>query len=158
MANVLYSGSLTERDICSRGNVTLIPGVYNLIGEVVVKADEKIGLGRGSAATQGDAIGRFFALFKDTEGNEIENGKLRCQLVSSQDMPIGSRPIALDLDLVQLMNGEVTPSERYPLPFDNTLLTKDRKFQFYIKNCGEEAITLDAKASKAIMDVTKAIV
>ena len=124
----------------------------------MVKADEKIGLGRGSAATQGDAIGRFFAIFKDTDGNEIENGKLRCQLVSSQDMPIGSRPIALDLDLIQLMNGEVTPSERYPLPFDNVLLTKDRKFQFIIKNCGETEIELDAEASRVIMDITKAIV
>lgn len=158
MANVLYSGSLTQRDICSKGNVQLLPGVYNLIGEVVVKADEKIGLGRGSAATLEAAVGRFFALFKDTDGNEIENGKLRCQLVSSQDIPIGARPIAIDVDLVQLMNGEVTPSERYPLPFDNIMLTKDRKFQFYIKNCDDTAVTLDAEASKVIMDITKAII
>ena len=77
---------------------------------------------------------------------------MRIMLVSSQDMPIGAKPVYLDVDLAQLTVGETTPSERYVLPFDGTMLTKDKKIQFLIYN-PNAAVTLDASACSVLIDM-----
>lgn len=154
----LYPATFTQDIVCSKGEVALTPGVFTLIGEYVVKADELVGIGRGAYAALNEAIGRVYAKFVNAEGTAIVKGKLRIMLVSSQDMPIGSKPVFLDVDLAQLTVGENTPSERYVLPFDGTLLSKDKKIQFFIMNNATEAITLDGEGSTVLIDMTRALV
>lgn len=160
MANTtnIYPASFTEREVCSKGDVSLTAGVFTLIGEYIVKADEYIGIGRGSTSSQDDAIGRAFAKFVDSDAAAFTNGKLRIMLVSSQDMPIGSKPVFLDVDLVALTTGENIPADRYVLPFDGTMLTKDKKIQFLIYNAGSAAVTLDASACKVLFDMSRALI
>ena len=154
----IYPASFTEREVCSKGDVSLVSGVFTLIGEYIVKADEYVGIGRGGASQQDNAIGRAFAKFVSSTAQPITNGKLRIMLVSSQDMPIGTKPVFLDVDLVALTTGETIPADRYVLPFDGTMLTKDKKIQFLIYNAGAEAVTLDASESKVLIDMSRALV
>ena len=161
MSNIegtLYPGSFTQAEVCSQGDVSLTPGVYDKIGEYRVKADEMVGIGRGAYEALNNAIGRLIANFKDSTGKAITVGKFRIMLVSSQDIPIGSKPVWLDVDLNQLTLGATNPAERYVLPFDGTMLSKDKKFQFFIKNETNAAITLDASESSVLMDVTRCLV
>lgn len=160
MANtgVLYPGSFTEKEVCSEGNVSLTPGVYTKIGEYKVQADELVGIGRGSYSAQNDAVGRIIANFKDSSGNAITSGKFRIMLVSSQDIPIGSKPVWIDVDLNQLTLGATNPTEKYVLPFDGTLLSRDKKYQFFIMNTTNSAVTLNAATSSVLMDITRALV
>ena len=157
-AKVLYPGSFTEKEVCSEGNVSLTPGVYTKIGEYKVQADELVGIGRGSYSAQNDAVGRIIANFKDSAGNAITSGKFRIMLVSSQDIPIGQKPVWIDVDLNQLTLGATNPTEKYVLPFDGTLLSRDKKFQFFIMNTTSSAVTLNAATSSVLMDITRALV
>ena len=154
----LYPGSFTQNEVCSEGDVALTPNVYTKIGEYKVQADELVGIGRGSYSSQNEAIGRIIANFKDTTGAAIVNGKFRIMLVSSQDIPIGSKPVWLDVDLNQLTLGATNPAEKYVLPFDGTLLSRDKKFQFFIMNTKNASVTLDASESSILMDITRALV
>ena len=43
----IYPASFTEREVCSKGDVSLVSGVFTLIGEYIVKADEYVVLGMG---------------------------------------------------------------------------------------------------------------
>lgn len=157
-SKALYPATFTQDIVCSKGDVVLTPGVFTLIGEYIVKADELVGIGRGAYASLNEAIGRLYAKFVDSTSNDIVKGKLRVMLVSSQDMPIGSKPVFLDVDLAQLTVGANTPSERYVLPFDGTLLSKDKKIQFFIMNNTASAVTIDADASTVLIDMTRALV
>lgn len=155
---VLYPGSFTQKEVCSEGDVALTPGVYTKIGEYKVQADELVGIGRGSYSAQNDAVGRIIANFKDSSGNAITSGKFRIMLVSSQDIPIGQKPVWIDVDLNQLTLGATNPAEKYVLPFDGTLLSRDKKFQFFIMNTTSSSVTLDASACSVLMDITRALV
>lgn len=157
-AGTLYPGSFTQAEVCSSGDVSLTPGVYTKIGEYKVQADEAVGIGRGSYSSQDTAIGRLIANFKNSTGTAILTGKFRIMLVSSQDIPIGNKPVYIDVDLNQLTNGATNPAERYVLPFDGVLLTKDKKFQFFICNTTSAAVTLDADESSVLMDITRMLV
>ena len=163
MANIskdsLYPATFTQEEVISKGaTVALVAGQYTPIGEYVVKADELVGIGRGALVAQNEAIGRFFAKFYDNTGTPvaITLGKLRIMLLSSQDMPIGSKPVYLDVDLAALTTGESIPTDRFALPFDNTMLSKDKKIQFLLKV--PTAVTLAKANSKVLLDVTRALV
>ncbi len=155
----LYPATFTANEVITEGaTVTLVPGVYSKIGEYVVKADEIVGMGRGGYSALNDAIGRLFAVFKDNSNEKIKDAKFRIMLESSQDMPIGSRPVYIDVDLSAIDNGAETPSERFVFPFDGTLLSKDKKFVFLIKNNSSGAITLSKANSVVALDVTRGLV
>lgn len=160
MENVIYPGTFTQEDIIGSATVSLVPGVYTKIGEYVVKADELVGLGRGGYAAQNEAIGRLYASFKDGSGTpvQISNGKFRVMVESSQDMPIGAKPVAIDVDLAALLTGANNPAERYALPFDGTMLSKDKKFVFLIKNNTASSITLTKANCSVLMDTTRQLV
>lgn len=156
----LYPATFTQAEVIGPATVLLKVGQYTPIGEYVVKADELVGLGRGAFVAQGEAIGRFFASFKDNAGTPvaITTGKLRILLLSSQDMPIGGKPVYIDVDLMALTTGENIPADRFALPFDNTLLSKDKKYQFLIKNTAAADVTLSKANSKVLLDVTRMLV
>lgn len=158
MGRNLYPATFTEDVVCSKGDVSLVAGVFTLIGEYTVKADEHVGIGRGGFSSLNEAIGRLYADFVDSAAAKITKGKLRIMLVSSQDMPVGGKPVYLDVDLAQLTVGATTPSERYVLPFDGVLLSKDKKIQFLIKNTTASAVALDASACSVLMDMTRELV
>lgn len=77
MATNLYPATFTAAEVCSKGDVSLVQGVFTLIGEYIVKADECVGIGRGVYSSLDTAIGRLFAKFKDTSSNDITAGKLQ---------------------------------------------------------------------------------
>ena len=157
----LYPGTFTKDQIITEGaTVTLLPGVYNKIGEYVVKADELVGLGRGGYDSLNEAIGRLFAKFYDNSGTpvQITNATFRVTLESSQDIPVGSKPVFIDVDATQLQTGATNPAERFVLPFDGTMLTKDKKFVFLLKNNGSSSVTLSKANSTIEMSVTRALI
>ena len=157
--NALYAGTLNASTVLSKGDTACTPGVYTLVGEYIVKADEYVGLGRGAYAAQDDAVGRIFAQLKDTNAALLGAGnKLRVMLVSSQDIPIGAKPVYIDVDLSQLSLGATDPTLRYVLPFDGVLLSKDKKIQFFIYNGSAASFTVDVSESVAMIDVTRALV
>ncbi len=165
MANIdtrnLYPGTFTADQVITEGaTVSLLPGVYNKIGEYVVKADELVGIGRGAYATLNEAIGRLFATFYDNGGTPaaITNATFRIMLESSQDIPIGSKPVYLDVDCSQLVQGANDPAQRFVLPFDGVLLSKDKKFVFMIKNNSANTVTLSKANSTVAMDITRCLI
>jgi hypothetical protein len=160
--DMLYPATFTNTEVISKAagtpaTVSLVAGQYTPIGEYTVKADEAIGLGRGAFASMNEAIGRLYAAFYDSETTPgaINVGKLRIMLLSSQDMPIGSKPVFLDVDLAALTSGASIPADRFVLPFDGTLLTQDKKIQFLIKS--PTAKTLSRANSTVLMDITRAM-
>lgn len=159
--NNLYPGTFTENQVITEGaTVTLTPGNYTKIGEYVVKADELVGPGRGGYNAQDTAIGRLFAQFYDNSGTPvaITDATFRVMLESSQDMPVGTRPVYLDVDCSQLTLGATDPSHRFTLPFENVMLSKDKKFVFLIKNNTSSAVTLAKANSKVAMDITRCLI
>lgn len=160
-ANSIYPGTFTKDQVITEGaTVSLIPGNFTKIGEYVVKADELVGLGRGQYDALNTAIGRLYADFKDNSNTPvaITNGTFRVMLQSSQDIPIGQKPVYVDVDLSQLVLGQTNPAERFVLPFDGTMLSKDKKFVFYIKNNTTSAVTLSKANSTVEMDITRALI
>ncbi len=159
--NNTYPGTFTEDQVITEGaTVTLNPGVYTKIGQYVVKADELVGLGRGGYNAQNNAIGRLFAQFYDSSNPAvaITNATFRILLESSQDMPVGSRPVYIDVDCSQLVLGATDPTHRFTFPFENLMLKRDKKFVFMIRNNGSSAVTLSKANSKVAMDITRALV
>lgn len=160
-SNMLYPGTFTVDQVITEGaTVSLAPGVFTKIGQYVVKADELVGIGRGQYDALNSAIGRLFAKFKDNASTPatITNATFRIMLESSQDIPIGSKPVYVDVDLTQLLLGETDPSQRFVLPFDGTMLSRDKKFVFMIKNNGSSAVTLVKANSTVEMDITRALI
>ena len=160
-ANNLYPGTFTKDQVITEGStVTLLPGIFNKIGEYVVKADELVGIGRGAYDALNTAIGRLYADFKDNSGTPvaITNATFRIMLESSQDIPIGQKPVYVDVDASQLTLGKTDPSQRFVLPFDGTMLSKDKKFVFMLKNNGTSNVTLSKANSTVEMDITRALI
>lgn len=158
--NNIYPGTFTVDQVITEGStVALLPGVYNKIGEYVVKADELVGIGRGAYDALNTAIGRLFAKFYDNSSTPvaITNATFRIMLESSQDIPIGQKPVYVDVDCSQLVLGATDPSQRFVLPFDGTMLSKDKKFVFMIKNNGSSSVTLSKANSTVEMDITRAL-
>lgn len=159
-ARSYFPVTMTKEDIFGAATVACPAAQYTLIGSYTVAADELVGIGRGGMVAQNEAIGRLFATFFDTTGTPVQltQGKFRVQYSSSQNMPIGSKPVQLDVDLAAITTGSTAPSERYVLPFDNTLLAKDRVIQFYIYNGTSSSVTLSKANSTVMMDCTRALV
>lgn len=158
--STLYPGSFTEEDVFGAASVACPAGQYTLIGEYVVKADEAVGIGRGGYASQNEAIGHLYASFKDNQSTpaQFTNGKFRIMYASSQDIPIGSKPVFVDVDLAAIATGATIPSDRFALPFENVLLTKDRKIQFFIYNGTSSSVTLVKANSDVYIDATRALI
>ena len=159
-ARSYFPVTFTKENVFGAATVVCPNAQYTLIGSYTVDADELVGIGRGGMVSQNEAIGRLYAKFFDTTGTPVQltQGKFRVQYASSQNMPIGSKPVQIDVDLAAITTGETTPSERYVLPFDNTLLSKDRVIQFYIYNGSGSSITLSKANSTVLMDCTRALV
>ncbi len=156
--DALYPATFTKEEVITKGaTINLVAGQYTPIGEYVVKADELVGIGRGALIALNEAIGRLYAAFYDNAGTPaaIVQGKFRIMLLSSQDIPIGQKPVYLDVDLAALTTGASIPADRFVLPFDNTMLSEDKKIQFLIKV--PSAVTLSKANSTVLMDITRAL-
>lgn len=159
----MYPGTFNKDVVMSKdagSGIACAAGVYTPIGEYVVKADERVGIGRGSYDSQSTAVGHLFAEFFNNASPAVQftAGTLRILLESSQGMPIGSRPVYLDVDLAQIATGKTTPSERYALPFEDLVLSEDRVFKFLIKNNTGSSVTLVKSASTVIIDTTRVLI
>lgn len=159
MANGLYRGSLNQLDVIDAATVTLVKGQYITIGEVVVAADERIGLGYSDYAAQDDADGRIFVELKDNSQTPAAiEGKFRIIMMSSQNIPIGEQPVVLDLDLTALAQGGSDRRAQIAFPFTNVLLSRDKKFVFQVLNTASSAQTVSLANSKVLMDCTRQLV
>lgn len=152
-----YRGNWGASDLIGADTVALIKNEWKIIGEVVVAADQLIGLGYGGVGTQDAAPGRLFVSLKDADGNAIE-GQLRVEIMSSNDMPLGAKPVLIDYDLATTSLGATNRTERLPMAFNNIVLSKDKKFVFKVKNTAAEAQTISRAQSKVEIDVTKQLV
>ena len=152
-----YHGTLKTADVIGKDTVDLIPGQYTNIGELVVAADEQIGMGYGNDNTQQNAQGRIFVGLHTADGTDI-SGKFRIIQVSSQNIPIGSQPVLLDVDLAALCQGEHDRIGQIAFPWNKTLLSKDKKFQFQVLNDTAAVQTVSKAHSNILMDITRKLV
>ena len=79
-------------------------------------------------------------------------------ITSSNDLPLGGRPVLIDYDLATTRLGSTNRTERLPLPFTGVLLSKDKVFKFLVKNTASSAQTLSRANSSVEIDVTKQMV
>lgn len=156
MANY-YHGTLKTDDVINSDSVTLVKGQYITIGELVVQADEQVGIGYGGDDTQQNAQGRIFVSLKTTAGAAI-SGKFRILQVSSQNIPVGAQPVLIDIDLAALSQGADDRINQVALPWNKTLLSKDKKFQFQVLNDAATAQAIDKSKCNVLMDVTRRLV
>lgn len=155
----VYPATFTQEEVITKGaTVSLTPNEFVPIGQYVVKADELVGMGKGGYDSQQSAIGRLYVSLKNEVSALITAGKFRIELMSSQDMPLGEKPIFIDVDLAALSAGATTVADRFVFPFDGTLLSQDKKFVFKVKNTTSSAITLDKSKSTVLMDITRALI
>lgn len=157
--NNTYRGNWGPADIIGAATVTLISGEWKTIGEVVVPADQLIGLGYGGEGTQDQAPGRLYVDLKDNSQTPAAiTGQFRIEIQSSNDMPLGSRPVLIDYDLATTALGATDRAGRLPMPFTNIFLSKDKKFVFKVKNSASSAQTLSRANSSVEIDITKQLV
>jgi len=157
--NNFYRGNWGPSDLIGAATVVLIQNEWKTIGQVVVPADQLIGLGYGGFGTQDAAPGRLFVKLMDTTGTPVAiAGQFRIEIQSSNDMPLGGRPVLIDYDLATTSLGATNRTERLPLPFNNTMLSKDKKFVFKVKNTYASAQTLSRANSSVEIDITKQLV
>lgn len=153
-----YRGNLKATDIISSATVALVQNEYTKIGEVVVKADQLIGMGFGGGENQDNASGRIYIDLMDNGGTPAAiNGKFRIMMQSSQDMPIGGVPVILDVDLDILRSGTNNRGGQIPWQFNDILLSKDKKFVFYVKS-DDASKTLSRANSTVNIDITQQLV
>lgn len=152
-----YRGNLNAADVIDTATVSLVANQYTKIGEVVVSADELIGMGFGAGGDQDNAAGRIYVALKDGETTPgAISGKFRIMMQSSQDMPIGAKPVVLDVDLDILASGATDRNGQIPFEFQDIFLSKDKKFVFYVKSTAAATLT---KANCTVnIDVTKQLV
>lgn len=150
-----YRGNLRATDVIA-ADTALVQNQYTKVGEVVVQADQLIGMGFGSGEDQNTASGRIYVDLVDTGAADI-NGKFRIMMMSSQDMPISNVPVVLDVDLDILRSGATDRSGQIPWHFQDIFLSKDKKFVFFVK-CYDANKTLDLSASTVNIDITQQLV
>ena len=163
MANVnkgaWYRACWGAADIIGAATVTLVKNEWKEIGSVTVPADQLIGLGYGGQAGQDDAVGRIFVDLVDNTGTPVDiAGLFRIMITSSNDLPLGARPVLIEYDLATLRLGETDRAGRLPLPFSGIMLSKDKIFKFLVKNTFASAQTLELADSSAEIDITKQMV
>ncbi len=157
--NNFYRANWGPRDIIGADTVPLIKGEWKIIGEIVIPADQLVGLGYGGNGMQDAAPGRLYVKLMDTTGTPVAiQGQFRIEIQSSNDMPLGGRPVLIDYDLATTALGAVNRTERLPMPFNNVMLSKDKKFVFKVKNTAASAQTLSRANSQVEIDVTKQLV
>lgn len=155
----LYRDTLNTGDVIGASTVALVLNQYVTIGELVVKADELVGMGYGSYKAQDQADGRIYADFEDTTGTPVPiEGKFRIIMLSSQNIPVGASPVILDVDCAALRNGSGSRPGQIPFNFNDILLSKDKKFAFQIMNTAGSAQTLSKANSSVLMDITRALI
>lgn len=155
----LYRDTLNTGDVIGASTVALVLNQYVTIGELVVKADELVGMGYGSYKAQDQADGRIYADFKDNSGTPVAiEGKFRIIMLSSQNIPVGASPVVLDVDVAALRNGSGSRPGQIPFNFNDILLSKDKKFAFQIMNTAGSAQTLSKANSSVLMDITRALI
>ena len=159
MANYFRS-NLTKEDVIADPTLLLTLGQYIKIGQKVVAADELLGMGYGSGDFQDNASGRLYADFKDiTAVTPVRiTGVFRIMMQSSQDLPIGQKPVIIDIDTNVLAYGATDRGGQIPFPFQNVFLSKDKKYAFYIKNIAASAQTLSKPNSTVNIDITKQLI
>ena len=157
--NAWYRACWGASDLIGATTVTLVVNEWKEIGSVTVPADQLIGLGYGSQAGQDDAVGRIFVDLVDNTGTPVDiEGLFRIMITSSNDLPLGARPVLIEYDLATLRLGETDRAGRLPLPFTGIMLSKDKKFKFLVKNTASSAQTLELADSTAEVDITKQMV
>ena len=157
MANgKLFPYTFEAKDIFSATSIACPAGQYTEIGFYKVQADEEVGIGRGGYGSLDQAIGRLYAVLKDTESTPgtFTNGRLRIEYRSSQDTLLAC---VMDVSLAALGTGKTIPADRFPLPFGNVLCGKDRKIVFSVKNESSSSVTLSKANSEVLMDITRSI-
>lgn len=152
-----FRGNWGPSDIISGTTVALVLNEWKTIGSVTVAADQLIGLGYGDAANQDSAAGRLFVKLQDSTPAAIV-GQFRIEIQSSNDMPLGSRPVLIDYDLATTAIGATNRSERLPMPFTNIMLSKDKKFVFKVKNTAASVQTITRANCSVEIDITKQLV
>ena len=152
-----YRSNWGPADLIESATVALIKNEWKVIGEVVVPADTLIGLGYGGHETQDAAPGRMYVDLRDATDKEIA-GQFRIEIMSSNDMPLGGKPVKIDYDLATLRLGKTDRSTRLPLPYDGIMLSKDKKYVFKVKNTAETVQTVSREKSLVEIDLTKQLI
>lgn len=157
--NAWYRGNWGPADIIGSATVALILGEWKEIGKVVVPADQLVGLGYGGIDGQNAATGRLYVKLMDNSQPAVAiTGQFRIMITSSNDLPLGQRPVLIDYDLATTALGSTDRAGRLPMPFTGLMLSKDKVFKFLVKNKASAVQTLSLANSAVEIDITKQMV
>lgn len=155
--NAVYRGNWGVNDIIGAASVLLIKDEWKEIGKITVPADQLIGLGFGDAVNQDAASGRLFVDLQAAGPADIV-GQFRIMITSSNDLPLGGRPVLIDYDLATTRIGASNRSERLPNPYNGIMLSKDKVYKFLVKNTAAAAQTVTRADSSVEIDISKQMV
>lgn len=156
--NNLYRSTLNASDIIGAATVTLVPGQYVDLGVLKVNADELVGMGYGDDNSQEAAQGRIYVDLMDNSGTPVAiKGKFRIYMTSSQQIPVGEKPVVIDVDLAALRAG-TSRQEQVPFPFTKVMLSRDKEFHFQVMNTAAAAQTVSLANSDALIDITRQLI
>ena len=154
----LYRSTLNKKDVIGAATVTLVPGQYVDLGVLKVKADELVGMGYGDVTTQEAAQGRIKVDLKDNSGTPVAiDGMFRIYMTSSQQIPVGEKPVVIDVDLAAVAAGS-SRQEQVPFAFNNVLLSRDKEFHFQVMNTAASAQTVSLANSNVLIDITRQLI
>lgn len=154
----LYRSSLNAKDVIGAATVTLVPGQYVDLGVLKVKADELVGMGYGDVDSQEGAQGRIFVDLMDNSVTPAAiEGMFRIYMTSSQQLPVGEKPVVIDVDLAALSAG-TSRQEQVPFPFTNVMLSRDKEFHFQVMNTAASAQTVSLANSDVLIDITRQLI
>ncbi|MFD0591164.1 hypothetical protein ACFQZE_24500, partial [Paenibacillus sp. GCM10027627] len=121
----LFRSAFTKADLIGAATVPIVLGQYNKIGEYKVQAGETITIGYGLLSGMDNAIGRIYAIIKDSNVGGVElKGKLRLSIYSPQDRPL---KIMHEWRTEALNTSATDRTKQTPLPEGIEVITEDKK-------------------------------
>lgn len=145
-----YRSAFTKNELIT-GDIALVTGQYNRLGQYVVQAGEQISVGFGALSGMDNAIGRIFAVFNTAATAEIK-GKVRLSIYSPQDRPMR---IIGEWRTEALNTNATDRTKQTPLPEGIELVTEDKKI--VLEFLPDAAATLAKAQTNLFFDITQGI-
>lgn len=116
---------LTVNDLMA-GDVAVVSGQFNKIGQFVMPAGYYRSIGYGASNSQADAVGRFYLKLQNATPAEL-TGRIRLEIYTPTDRPFPNGIIG-EWHTSSLDSNASDRTKQIPLPEDFRAIGKDYKF------------------------------
>jgi hypothetical protein len=149
-----FRSAFTKAELIS-GDVAVVTGQYNKLGEYKVEAGETITVGYGGQGGMDNAVGRIYgAIMNNAAAPGVEmKGKIRLSIHSPQNRPL---KIITEFRTELLNTNASDRTKQTPLPEHVEVLTEDKKLVLeFLPDAGG---TVGKANSSLIFDITQGVV